>query len=233
MKQAHSVEARVRFLILIPFLTFTISGEAQRKAMSSSDQIVFFGDSITEMGEQPNGYVTLLRDTLVKQYPGINIIGAGIGGNKVPQLQDRLDRDVLSKKATIVVIYIGINDVWHFEKHGTGTPKDKYESGLRDLISRIQKSGARVILCTPSVIGERRHGDNKFDAMLDEYSGISRRVTKEFGAKICDLRNAFIRYLAEHNPDNNDEGVLTRDSVHLNNAGNRLVTETILKALEN
>ena len=201
--------------------------------MSSSDQIVFFGDSITEMGEQPNGYVTLLRDTLVKQYPGINIIGAGIGGNKVPQLQDRLDRDVLSKKATIVVIYIGINDVWHFEKHGTGTPKDKYESGLRDLISRIQKSGARVILCTPSVIGERRHGDNKFDAMLDEYSGISRRVTKEFGAKICDLRNAFIQYLAAHNPDNNVEGILTRDSVHLNDAGNRLVTETILKALEN
>jgi lysophospholipase L1-like esterase len=130
------------------------------------------------------------------------------------------------------VIYIGINDVWHFEKHGTGTPKEEYESGLRDLISRIQKSGARVILCTPSVIGERRRGENRFDVMLDDYCSISRSVAKELGAKICDLRKAFFHYLTAHNPKNRDEGVLTRDSVHLNDAGNRLVAETILKALE-
>jgi lysophospholipase L1-like esterase len=233
MKQARSGEARFWILVFFPFLTFIISGEVQRIAMTSSDRIVFFGDSITEMGEQPNGYVALLRDTLMKRYPGISIVGAGISGNKVPQLQDRLDHDVLSKKPTMVVIYIGINDVWHFEKHGTGTPKEKYESGLRNLIWRIQKFGARVILCTPSVIGERRHGENRFDAMLDEYSGINRSVAKELGAKICDLRKAFFHYLAAHNPKNNDDGVLTRDSVHLNDAGNRLVAKTILKALEN
>ncbi len=149
----------------------------------------------------------------------------------MPQLQDRFERDVISKKPTVVVIYIGINDVWHFDKHGTGPPKDQYESGLRDVISKIQRSGARIVLCTPSVIGEKRHGGNKFDAMLDEYSDISRRVAKELGARICDLRETFFHYLATHNPENKAEGVLTVDAVHLNDAGNRLVADTIVEAI--
>jgi len=201
-------------------------------AINGTDRIVFFGDSITEQGDKPNGYVALIRDTLTKRYSGIKIIGAGISGNKVPQLQERLERDVLSLRPTVVVIYIGINDVWHFEKHGTGTPKDKFNSGLRDLISKIKKSGARVVLCTPSVIGEQRLGENKFDAMLDEYSAISRSVARDLGATICDLRGAFFAYLSTHNPENKVEGILTVDSVHLNDAGNRLVAATILKTLE-
>jgi len=201
-------------------------------AIRGTDRIIFFGDSITEQGGQPNGYVALLRDILLKRYPGINIIGAGSSGNKVPQLVERVDRDVLSHRPTVVVIYIGINDVWHFEKHGTGTPKERYDAGLRNVIARIQVAGARVVLCTPSVIGERHHGENKFDAMLDEYSGISRTIATDAGARICDLRKTFVHYLSAHNRDNNDYGILTHDSVHLNDAGNRLVAETILKTLE-
>jgi lysophospholipase L1-like esterase len=222
----------MRILFLIPFLTFIVSRGTQKMTMSGSDRIVLFGDSITEQGDHPNGYVTLLRDTLTKAYPGISVVGAGISGNKVPQLQERLERDVLSRKPTIVVIYIGINDVWHFEKHGTGTPKGEYDSGLRDVILRIQKSGARVILCTPSVIGEKHSGENHFDILLDEYSDISRRAAKDLRAEVCDLRKAFVRYLAKHNPENKDEGILTLDSVHLNEAGNRLVADAVLKTLE-
>ena len=43
---------------------------------------------------------------------GVEVIGAGISGNKVPDLEKRLERDVLSKKPTIVVIYIGIRAYW-------------------------------------------------------------------------------------------------------------------------
>ena len=196
--------------------------------LRSSDRIVFFGDSITEQGEQQNGYVALIRKSLHEKYPGITILGAGVSGNRVPQLQERLDRDVLSSKPSIVVIYIGINDVWHFEKHEGGTPLDLYKAGLQDVVSRMKKSGARVILCTPSVIGECHHGENSFDGMLDNYSRISRQVAEELGAVLCDLRSAFIRFLAAHNPDNVEQGILTLDTVHLNDAGNRLVADEIL-----
>jgi lysophospholipase L1-like esterase len=199
--------------------------------LRASDRIVFFGDSITEQGEGPTGYVSLIRQGLSIAFPGVEVLSAGVSGNKVLQLQERLSRDVLSKRPTVVVVYIGINDVWHFEKHATGTPRPVYESGLRSLVSNILKSGIRVILCTPSVIGERRHGENHFDAMLDDYTEIARRIAGEFDLTICDLREAFFAFLLTNNPENRDEGVLTVDDVHLNEAGNRLVADTILGTL--
>ena len=86
--------------------------------LKAGDRIVFLGDSITQAGAGPNGYVTMIRQELDKRHPDlkIEVIGAGISGNKVPNLQSRVDKDVIAKKPTIVVIYIGINDIWHGEK---------------------------------------------------------------------------------------------------------------------
>lgn len=233
MLQSNS-SSRKRILSALAVITLVLplACGVQHMTLRSSDRIVFLGDSITEQGVQPNGYVTLIKDTLSNRHPGIQVIGAGVSGNKVTQLQERLDHDVISEQPSVVVIYIGINDVWHFVLNGNGTPKDKYEAGLRDIITRVRAGDARVILCTPSVIGEKHHGENSLDAQLDEYSDISRRVAKELGVSVCDLRNAFISYLGTHNPDDKDRGILTVDSVHLNDEGNRLVAATILENLE-
>src|SRR5262245_41369726 len=107
--------------------------------LKKGDRVVFLGDSITQAGAEKGGYVTLVREALDKEHKdlGVEIIGAGISGHKVPDLEKRLERDVLSKKPTVVVIYIGINDVWH-SQFGKGTPKDVYEKGLTNLIGSIQ-----------------------------------------------------------------------------------------------
>jgi lysophospholipase L1-like esterase len=202
-------------------------------ALKKGERIVFLGDSITAAGVGKTGYVTLIKNKLAEKHPdlGIEVIGAGISGNKVPDLQRRLDKDVLAKKPTLVVIYIGINDVWHSEMNPPkGTPKDKYEAGLKEIIGKIQAAGARVVLCTPTVIGEKKA--NKLDAQLDEYADVSRKVAKETGATLCDLRKTFRDYLAMHNPDDKERGVLTGDRVHLNDAGNRLVADTILATID-
>jgi lysophospholipase L1-like esterase len=190
------------------------------------------GDSITLLGVKPNGYISLIKDSLSKKFPSIEIIGAGIGGNKVPDLHARIDADVIAKNPTIVVIYIGINDVWHFITPGqVGTSKDVYESGLENIIVKIRQTGARVILCTPTVIGEKKNRANQLDAQLDEYAGISRRVAQKMKIELCDLRNAFVSYLQTHNPNNAEQGILTVDKAHLNDEGNRLVAQEILNVL--
>jgi lysophospholipase L1-like esterase len=201
-------------------------------ALKPGERIVFLGDSITQAGAQPGGYVTLVREALAKTHADlkIEIIGAGISGHKVPDLEKRLERDVLSQKPTLVVIYIGINDVWHSQM-GKGTPKDAYEAGLKSLIQRINGGGARVILCTPSVIGEKTDGSNHLDPMLDEYCGISRAVAKETGTQLLDLRQAFVAHLKEHNKAGAEKGILTTDGVHLNPAGNQFVAAQVLAAL--
>lgn len=199
-------------------------------------RIVFFGDSITEVGAFPGGYVSLVGEALTQRYPGgaVEAIGAGISGHKVPDLQERLDRDVLAHDPTHVVIYIGINDVWHFYEfdHVTGTEREVFEAGLHDLISTMQGAGVHVSLCTPSVIGEDPASDTEVNRALMEYADISRAVAETSGATLCDLRAAFEEHLAAHNPDKLYEGVLTTDGVHLNEEGNRFVADLMLEHLE-
>lgn len=136
-----------------------------RSLLKEGDRIIFLGDSITAQGNDPGGYVSIVRDTLLARRPelGLEIIGAGISGNKVPDLQARLQRDVLDRNPTMVFIYIGINDVWHSLKPIGGTPLEVYEAGLKEIIARLQEAGAQVFLCTPTVIGERHDDTNALD----------------------------------------------------------------------
>lgn len=193
-------------------------------------RLVFFGDSITEEGNAPGGYVDILRNALSKSGQ-ITVIGAGISGNKVPDLQLRLERDVLPHAPAIVVIYIGINDVWHNTLGLQGTPLGTFETGLRDIVKRINEIGARIILCTPSVIGEKSDGSNMHDRDLDQYANVTRNIASTTGNVLCDLRRVFIQYLQEVNTSLAESGILTRDGVHLNDRGNALVAETLLPML--
>jgi lysophospholipase L1-like esterase len=203
------------------------------KPLGKGERIVFLGDSITEAGAGAGGYVALAKEEIAKKHPDLNIevIGAGISGNRVPDLEARLERDVLSKMPTLVVIYIGINDVWH-STNGRGTSKADFEQGLRRIVKRIQDAGSRVILCTPSVIGEKHDGSNSLDAMLEEYSQISRTVAAQTHVRLLDLRKQFLAHLKAHNKDNADKNILTGDTVHLNAAGNRFVADRMLEAIE-
>lgn len=197
-----------------------------------NQSIVFLGDSITQEGDRPGGYVDLIRKGFQKSPDSTwRIVGAGISGNKVPDLEARLERDVLSQSPALVVIYIGINDVWHYQLGIGGTSKERYAAGLQNLCARIHAAGARIVLCTPSVVGEKPDGTNPLDTMLDEYSGITRSVAAATGSALCDLRKAFHDELKTRNPGNADKGILTRDGVHLNEEGNRFVANQILQTL--
>jgi len=227
-------------LLLILALAMLLIGCVQNEPAPEATpaapaRIVFFGDSITEAGVQPKGYVTLVDSMLQAANPdrNIEVIGAGISGHKVPDLQARLERDVLSHEPTHVVIYIGINDVWHFHKFEgvTGTEPDVFEAGLRDLIGQMQAAGAEVALCTPSVIGEDLDDGSIENADLARYADISRRVASETSSALCDLRNAFEAHLRANNADEAYEGILTTDGVHLNEAGNQFVAEQMVEVL--
>jgi len=223
---------RITLIVSVAYIMMGGCTSSDHQMLHENDTIVFLGNSITAAGVKPDGYITLLSERIAKEFPDLNIkvIGAGIGGHKVPDCQKRLDRDVLQKKPTIVVIYIGINDVWHW-KRDKGTPIDVYEAGLRDMIDKINSAGARVILCTPTVIGEKVDGTNKYDEMLYQYSDISRKVAKESGSQLLDLRKAFMVYLKKHNSENVEKGILTSDTVHLNKNGNKVLAELMLGAL--
>lgn len=210
--------------------TLRIAASGFARAMGSDERVAFLGDSITQSGARAGGYVDHLRTALAEARPRASVIPAGISGHKVPDLLERFRADVIEPGATKVFLYIGINDVWH-SKNGNGTPIDRYEAGLRTLVRDMRASGAEVVLATPTVIGERRPGENPMDGMLERFAAASRRVAAEEGATLCDLRRAFHDHLRVFNPGNLERGVLTTDGVHMTPAGNRLLAIEAARAL--
>jgi lysophospholipase L1-like esterase len=193
-------------------------------------RVVFFGDSITQAGVQPKGYITMLAQTIEKQglKDKYELIGAGIGGNKIYDLYLRLEDDVLNKKPDLVLIYIGVNDVWHKSTYGTGTDPDKFVKFYQAVINKIQANGAKVVLCTPAAIGERTDSSNQQDGDMNNYSNLIRDLAKKNNLKLVDLRKEFLDYNLKNNAENKEKGILTTDRVHLNDLGNQMVADKML-----
>lgn len=216
-------------LIVLSFFNFSF------KNMKEPIKVVFFGDSITEAGAGPGGYISHMRDMLAqaRKDSAYELIGKGIGGNKVYDLYLRLEDDVLALKPDVVFIYVGVNDVWHKRTHGTGTDADKFVRFYQALINKMQAQGIKVILCTPACIGEKWDYTNPLDGEINQYAQLIRDLAKTLNLPVVDLRRTFWDYLSQRNPQNAAQGILTTDGVHLNELGNRMVAEKMLKELMN
>lgn len=196
-------------------------------------KIIFFGDSITEMGVQKGAYIDLLnqyllRDSLAQKY---SVEGAGIGGNKIYDLYLRMEDDVLAKNPDMVFIWVGINDVWHKKLFGTGSDADKFEKFYKAIIKKMQIKGIKVVLVTPAVIGEYTDYSNDSDGELNHFANLVKRIAAENTCELVDMRQTFLQYNLLHNKENKERGILTTDKVHLNAEGNKLAAETFYSFL--
>src|SRR5690349_17494201 len=87
--------------------------QAGEIAVKDGQKIAFLGDSITQGGTGPDGYVTLTIRGLEANGVKATAIPAGISGHKSNDMLARLERDVLSKKPDWMTLSCGVNDVWH------------------------------------------------------------------------------------------------------------------------
>jgi lysophospholipase L1-like esterase len=196
-------------------------------------KVVFFGDSITEAAVNPHGFITI-DDSLLNPNGASDyeLIGAGVSGNKVYDLYLRMEDDVISKSPDIVVIYVGVNDVWH-KKMGTGTDADKFERFYLAMVKKFRAANIKLIVCTPATIGERFDNTNEQDGDMNHYSNIIRKIAADQHLTLVDLRSAFGEYEKLNNKNNLDRGLLTSDGVHLNDAGNMFVAQLMAEGIRN
>jgi lysophospholipase L1-like esterase len=202
------------------------------KGSKKKKRMVFFGDSITQEATMPEGYVSQL-EKMGGKLSEYELIGAGIGGDRVTSLWARADADVLVYKPQTVVIFVGVNDCSWFKAvpHIGGTKLETYEEVLTDLVRKFQKNKMKVVVCTPAVLGEKKEGDNELDQSLNQYAQVCRKVAEKNGCTLVDLRKVFMSYISKNNPQNLSKGILTTDGVHLTSLGSRLVAESMFKAL--
>ncbi len=199
--------------------------------LKKGDRIIFFGDSLTSLAVDDTsgknfakGYVQTVRETLQAQHKDkdLQIDAVATGGHTVPDLLKRVDKDVIAKKPTIVVIQIGCNDARR-------VPKEIFQSTLEQLHDKLKAAGIQAIQCTLTSVGEKHDGTNANDAKMEEFAQVEREIAKSKDVPLNDLRKAFVGYWKEHNAENKPSGILTYDGNHFNQTGHDFVAEQMLK----
>jgi lysophospholipase L1-like esterase len=192
--------------------------------VKDGQKIAFMGDSITEGGVGPDGYVTLVIRGLGTNGVKATAIPAGISGHKSNDMLGRLERDVLSKKPDWMTLSCGVNDVWH---GANGVPLDKYKENITKIVEQAQAAGIKVMLLTSTMIGEDQPNEN--NQKLLAYNEFLRTLAKDKKCLLADLNADMQAAIAAAGPDKKGN-LLTGDGVHMNPAGNVMMASGVLKA---
>lgn len=217
-----------KLFVIVLALVGPPPADAPKKCqLKQGDTIVAIGDSITEAG----GYLRDIDAVLAQQYPKLKlakVINKGISGQKAEELAARFDKDVVKLKPTFVTLSIGVNDVWH----RLGKPLDKkdvafYKKNVAKMVDQAQKAGIRVILLTPTIVGE----DPKTEAnkRLVAFVKAEKEIAAEKKCQIVDLHGMFLKALTKKPADK--KTWLTFDGVHMNPPGDAIMAIGVLRAL--
>ena len=116
--------------------------EDNRVLKPADSQVVFMGDSITDIWRQPQsgGF-----------FPGKPYVDRGISGQTTPQMLLRFRQDVLSLHPAVVVILAGTNDI--AGNTGPATDED-IEDNLTSMCELAQANGVRVVLSSITPVSD-------------------------------------------------------------------------------
>lgn len=179
----------------------------------------------------------VIRDTATSA----EVINAGVGGNRSSALLSRLDRDVVARKPTVVVLMVGTNDRLN---SGGFVDAKAYRKNVETLVDRIRRGGAKVLLVTPppciSELLFTRHDPQKFsdqspNERMAEVRTILIDISKQEGVPLVD----FHQHLIQNNlaDDQNSSALLNvansgvKDGVHLTPGGYSLLAKMIAEKL--
>lgn len=193
---------------------------------ADGERVMFIGDSVTE---DPLGYTRIIPALVSARYPErrIEYYPRGVGGNRVGDLLERLEPDLLGNLhlPTWVGVSIGLNDAGDA---GDSTPLGRFQELYESLIQRLLDWKARLVCLTTTVKGEDQ--DSKDNRTLAGYNDAIRAIAFKYGAELVDVNQAFhaaIRRAQAVNPAFR----YTIDGVRLNVYGNYLMAITILQSL--
>jgi len=201
--------------------------------IEATDTILFTGDSITDCGRIREdaghlgfGYAAFAAAHVQARLaaPQLKIFNRGISGNRVCDLLQRFDADVLALQPTVVSILIGINDTWRRYDRNDATDATAFERDYRTLLEKIALHlKARVVLLEPFLlhVPEDRHA---WREDLNPKIDVTRKLAVEFGAELLPLDGLFAQAATQA-----PAAYWAADGVHPTAAGHGLIAETWLE----
>ena len=176
-------------------------------------RVVFIGDSITDVW-------TKFFDA---QFPGKPYINRGIDAQTTPQMLLRFRQDVISLHPAAVVILGGINDI----AGNTGpSTLEMIENNLMSMTDLARANGIAVVLC--SVLPASRipwRPELAPAQQIIELNAWMKRYAQERGVTFVDY------WTAMADEQNGLPAALSRDGVHPNEAGYRLMSGLVERGI--
>ncbi len=198
--------------------------------------IVTLGDSITKgvrsgvTAEQT--FSGLLQREFGDDGAEVKVINKGIGGERTDQALQRLEKEILSLKPSIITVMYGTNDSYvDQDKSASRLSEEQFESNLQELVRRLQAANVRVVLMTEPCWGKaaRTNGLGEHpDERLQKYMERTRRVAAEKQVLLVDHYQIWTK----HRDAGNDPGEWTTDQCHPNPAGHREMARAMLPVLK-
>jgi lysophospholipase L1-like esterase len=217
------IQVRAAFAAALAIGLIASTAQAADLPVKDGQKIAFLGDSITQAGAGPGGYIRLVISGLEANGIKATAIPAGISGHKSNDMLARLERDVLSKKPDWMTLSCGVNDVWHGKN---GVPLDQYKRNITKIVEQCQAAGVKVMILTATMIGEDQANAN--NRKLVAYNDFLRTLAKEKKCLLADLNADMQAAIAKAGAEKKGN-LLTGDGVHMNAAGNEMMATGVLK----
>ena len=205
--------------------------------LKDGDRVVFFGDSITDQ----RLYTTFVETYVVTRFPQrkVTFVHSGWGGDRVTGgggggIEERLARDVIAYRPSVVTIMLGMND-------GRVRPFDQqifdiYANGYRGIIKRLKAGlpGVRITAIQPSPYDDvtRTPGfPGGYNAVLMRFGQFLKELGAAENLTVADL-NGPVTAMTERAKGTDPElsTKINPDRVHPAASGQLIMAESLLKA---
>jgi lysophospholipase L1-like esterase len=218
-------------------LALTLCAQGADFYLHPNDVVVFYGDSITDQ----RLYTTYVETFVVTRYPKLPVrfVHSGWGGDRVTgggggPIDDRLKRDVLAYKPTVMTIMLGMNDGRYkaFDDEVFRVYTDGYEhivKSMRDAVPNL-----RITLIDPSPYDDITRAPlfaGGYNAVLLKYGEYLRTLAERNHLDFADLNTRLVKALDRANStDSANAQKIVPDRVHPHRSGHLLMAASLLEA---
>lgn len=204
--------------------------------LNQGDKILFTGDSITDCGSSlcddinylGHGYPVFIASEMGVKHPELELtfVNTGIAGNRVSDLANRWQRDVLNHKPQVLTVQIGINDVATRYDGNISISTMEFAEEYHNLLESVRKElpETKIILMEPFLLPLREEL-RRWRADLDPKIQAVRDLAEEFACTLIPLDGIFAAAACRR-----EKSFWTADGVHPTPTGHALIAESWIAA---
>ena len=198
-----------------------------------SKLIMFQGDSITDAGRDRSdnhlmvGYPAIIKEKLQDAFEYVNY---AVSGDTTTQCLERHLLEVVEVKPDILVLFIGVNDIWRIVDEVPGNYDNPLicSSNITKMIEATKASNGdvKIIYVEPYLLPG-------FSNVYERGYEIYQRYIKELRSKIPALVDSYIVLQDEFERNFSNGVIYAEDGVHPNGIGQKYIAGKVVEVFKN